>query len=136
MADVEFIDNSIQVKQAMDDIIKGWLYEAAGEIQSQAARNTHVDSGQTKGSWEYMVDEKNSVAYVGSSYDNAIWEEFGTGIYALNGDGRTDVPWKYKDVKGNWHSTKGKKPRRMLWKSFTSVKGKAKQALAAALKEI
>ena len=52
--------------------------------------------GQTKSSWDRKVLENEGV--VGSSSENAIWEEFGTGDYAVNGDGRK-TPW-YVPVEG------------------------------------
>lgn len=64
-----------------------FLHEAGGEIQAQTQRNSRVDTGQTKGSYKYMVDEgkDESTVAVGSDLENAIWEEFGTGEYALHG---------------------------------------------------
>ena len=110
-----------------------WLYEASGELEAQVKRNTRVDTGQTKGSWTYKVDEANGEAMVGSPQENAIWEEFGTGQYALNGDGRKTA-WKYQDHAGNWHTTTGKKPTRALNKAFNSSKVKLKKLLEAMLK--
>ncbi|WP_334196007.1 HK97 gp10 family phage protein [Muricomes intestini] len=118
---VVFEDNSMRVKEAINQCGIGWLYEAAGELEAQVKRNTKVDTGQTKGSWEYSVNEDEGEAVIGSAYENAIWEEFGTGEYALNHDGR-NKPWVYKDVHGNWHTTRGKKPRRALWHAYTSLK--------------
>ena len=43
--------------------------------------------------WTYQVDESKLEATIGNPMENAIWEEFGTGEYALNGDGR----------KGKWY---------------------------------
>lgn len=120
---VNFHDNSIQCKEAIERAGIAWLHEAAGELEAQTKRNTKVDTGQTKGSWQNRVDEAKQEAVVGSSFENAIWEEFGTGEYALNGDGRK-TPWSYKDARGNWHTTKGKKPRRALWNAFTSLKSR------------
>ena len=37
--------------------------------------------------------------------------EYGTGLFAENGNGRKDVPWNYQDDKGEWHSTRGQKPQ-------------------------
>lgn len=133
MADVEFEDNRIQVKGKMRSICIAWLHEIAGEIQSQVKRNTRVDTGQTKGSWSYIVDQNKLEAYVGSNHQNAIWEEFGTGQYALNGNGRK-TPWRYQDVKGNWHTTRGKKPTRALFKAFRAVTTGAKKQLEKKLK--
>lgn len=121
MADVEFTDNSIKVKAAMTDAITAWLYEAAHAIESQTKQNTAVDTGQTKGSWDCSVDESKGEAVIGSPLENAIWEEFGTGEYALNGNGRKGG-WYYEDDKGDGHFTYGKKPRRALHRAFESKK--------------
>lgn len=124
---LEFIDNSVAVKDAIEAAAIKWLYEAAGEVQAQAMRNTRVDTGKTKQSWEYKVDEGALKATVGSNAENAIWEEFGTGQYALKGDGRK-TPWSYQDRNGVWHTTTGKKPTRAFHKAYTMNKSKLKKA--------
>ena len=120
---VEFQDNRIEVKAAINDAITVFLYEACGELEAQTKRNSKVKTGQTKGSYGYAVDEAELAGYVGSSYENAIWEEFGTGEYALNGGGRKGG-WRYMDEWGNWHFTYGKKPRRPLFRAFAALKAK------------
>mgnify|MGYP000001218585 CR=1 FL=1 len=120
---VEFEDYSARVKGALSDAGKQWLMEAAGELEAQVKRNTRVDTGQLKNSWTYNVDEAAREAKVGSPLENAIWEEFGTGQYALNGDGRKTA-WMYEDRNGEWHKTTGKKPNRALNNAYTSLKGK------------
>lgn len=130
---LHFENNSVEVKEALDQACIGWLYEAAGELESQTKRNTPVDSGQLKSSWDYDIDEYTQKAVIGSPLQNAIWNEFGTGQYALNGDGRK-TPWKYQDRKGQWHTTTGKRPRRSLEKAFNSLKTKLQQALEDKLK--
>ena len=73
---------------------------------------------------EHRVDEKKLEAEIGSRYQNALWEELGTGIYALNGNGRK-TPWVYKNPKDNkFYATVGKKPRRALYRAYTSLKNK------------
>lgn len=136
MSDIKFTDNSIKVINAIDREILNALEEASGEMESQVKRNTKVKSSKTKNSWNHTVDEKNHVAYVGSNYENAIWEEFGTGIYAQNGNGRKDVPWVYKDEDGKWHSTKGKKPRKALQKAFRSLKPRIKAYFEERFKDL
>lgn len=118
---VEFHDFSIQVKEALDEKAVAFLYEAAGELQSQAARNSRVDTGQLKGSWNYKVDEGDKEATIGSPLENAIWEELGTGEYAANGDGRQGG-WFYVDDKGKGHFTRGKTPNHTLQRAFDSKK--------------
>lgn len=118
---VQFQDFSIQVKDALDDKALQFLEEAASEIESAAKRNSRVDSGQLKGSWNHQVNESAGEATIGSPLENAVWEEFGTGEHALHGDGRKGG-WSYQDDSGNWHHTKGKKPNRTLQKAFDSAK--------------
>lgn len=123
MADIEFVDNRVQVNRALDDAIGAFLLEASAEIVSAAARGPRVDSGQLKGSWKANVNESKGEAVIGSELENAIWEEFGTGEYAAKGDGRKGG-WSYQDDSGNWHHTTGKKPSRTLQRAFDSTKGK------------
>ena len=120
---VEFHDYTIKVKDVMDDGINVVLEECAGELESQVKRNSRVDTGKTKNSFRHKVDEKAHIAYIGSSDENAIWEELGTGEYALEGNGRKGG-WAYQDAKGEWHFTHGKKPSRAFWKAYTSMKNK------------
>lgn len=122
MGEILFKDYSDDVKKMIMQLGVSWLYEASGEIKSQVQQNTRVDTGQTKASWNYVVDEKKLEAQIGSRMENAIWEEFGTGIHALNGNGRKDVPWVYKDENGQWHRTKGKKPSRAFHFAYQTMK--------------
>lgn len=118
---VEFHDYTIKVQGAISDNINGVLSECAGEVISQTKRNSRVDTAKTKNSFDYYVDTDSHAAYMGSNYENAIWEEFGTGEYALEGNGRKGG-WRYKDAEGHWHYTRGKKPSRAFWKAYTSLK--------------
>lgn len=125
---VEFTDNTAKIKAALSEGVIGFLHEAGGEIQAQTQRNSRVDTGQTKGSYKYMVDEgkDESTVAVGSDLENAIWEEFGTGEYALHGDGRKD---------GKFYHTYGKTPQQPLTKAFQSVAPKIKKQLVNVIKQ-
>ena len=118
---VEFQDFSVQVKGKINGNVDAVLEECAGELESQWKRNSRVDTGKTKNSAQHYVDTKTHTAYIGSNYENAIWEEFGTGEHALKGNGRKGG-WRYKDAKGQWHYTTGKKPSRAFWRAYTSLK--------------
>ena len=98
-----------------------FLEEVGGEVEAQTKRNTKVDTGKTKGSWEHIVDTDKMEVQIGSRYQNALWEELGTGIYALNGDGRK-TKWVYRTEDGKYHTTVGKKPRRALFRAYQSKK--------------
>lgn len=127
MADVKFTDHTVEVKGIIADLAYRVLEEVSGELESQVKRNTKVKTGQTKNSWQHRVTGSDSTgefrAVVGSPLQNAIWEEFGTGEYALNGDGRKGG-WFYVDEEGHGHYTHGKHPRRPFWKAYSVLKNK------------
>ena len=133
---VIFKDFSKEVQEKINALGVAWLEEASGEVEAQTKRNTKVDTGKTKSSWEHKVYDEKLEAEVGSRYKNALWEELGTGIYALNGDGRKDVPWFYKDAEGKGHLTKGKKPRRAFHNAYQSLKNKIIRECKRKFKEI
>ena len=124
-AEFEYIDHSIKVKEALSEIAYRAIEESAGIIESQVKQNTVVDTGQTKNSWTHNISASTMAgeyrATIGSPLQNAIWEEFGTGEYALNGDGRKGG-WSYQDERGDWHHTMGKHPRRPFWKTYVAKK--------------
>lgn len=130
---ITFTDNSIQVKAAIDAACEAFLNEAAGELEAAIKRNSRVDTGQTRGSYEYQVDMGAKEAVIGSNYENAIWEEFGTGEYALEGNGRKGG-WVYEDTKGVKHFTRGKSPNRPMYNAFASEKSKIIQMAEEQLK--
>lgn len=151
MAEIKFMDYTENVQKMMADLAEAVLEEVAGELESQVKRNTPVGKANGSGlknSWEHRVYQHGEgyIAEVGSPLERAIWVEFGTGEYALNGDGR----------KGGWYIpvgsgkgeiseavvkaygmktrsgkngkefvfTKGMKPQRPFWKAYTSKKNK------------
>lgn len=120
---ITFNDYSIEVKDVIKETAVVFLEEAGGEVEAETKRNCAVVTGQTKGSFTHVVDESDLTVSIGSDYENAIWEEFGTGIYAVNGDGRK-TPWIYIDAQGVAHRTVGKPAKRMLFNAFHSCSGK------------
>lgn len=102
---VEFQNNSMQVKQELENIAVAWLHTWGNEIAAQAKRNTSSE-GWTNGertalrdSYDCVVDETKTVATVGTPLEQGYWEEFGTGEHAdtsKNGgrEGRKDW-WVY-----------------------------------------
>ena len=85
-----------------------------------------------------MVDEgkDESTVAVGSDLENAIWEEFGTGEYALHGGGRKGG-WVYKSKKdGKYHHTHRKTPNQPLTKAFQVMNPKILPQLKNILKNL
>lgn len=124
MDNIVFENNSIQVMNVIKETAIAWLNEASGEIITQVTRNYdaagRVDTGETKGSFSHKIDEEELKSTIGSDKENAIWEEYGTGIYAEDGTGR-QTPWVYKDPKtGNFYTTHGKKGHRPFQHAYDS----------------
>lgn len=130
---IVFEDYTIEVKEAMDNGINAVLEECAGELESQVKRNSRVATGKTKNSFQHKVDDASHIAVIGSDYENAIWEEFGTGEYALQGNGRKGG-WFYKDAKGDGHFTYGKSPSRAFFNAYTSKKNAIINRIQQAMK--
>lgn len=156
MGNVEFTDNRIKVEAALDDAVIAFLYEAAVEVEAQTKiAQTRVDTGHTKGEWTHYVDEDKGEAVIGNPRENAIWEEYGTGEYALKKNGRKGGWWapvgpdgmsleqasKFSKVKkdkaGNIVAvfTYGKKPLRPLQKAFDKTKSKIIKRLGSILNQ-
>jgi hypothetical protein len=106
VSNVVFEDYSVEVKGVIKDKIISFLYEIGGELVSQTQRNSRRKTSKTAGSYEYKVDEGKQAVHIGSDYENAIWEEFGTGEYAINGDGRKGW-WVYVEGSSSKSSSGG-----------------------------
>lgn len=149
----KFEDNSIKVTEALEKVGKEWLEDATRILLNQTVQNSRVDTGQTKSSWKRVVEGDRGI--VGSTSENALWEEFGTGHYAVNKDGR-QTPW-YVPVDGYtghkkptfngkvvivygkggkaFYKTNGKKPNRPLENAKNSTEKKIQKRLEQLLKE-
>lgn len=103
-----FEDFSVEVKSILKDKALSFLNEIGGEIRSQAQRNSRRKTSQTAGSYQYKVDDDALAVHIGSDYWNAIYEEFGTGEHAINGDGRKGW-WVFVDNGGKHSAPKGGK---------------------------
>ena len=134
---VTFEDNSIRIQEKIAEGINAFLDEAGGEVTAKAKRNSRVDTGKTKGSYAYKTQKLTGMAevHIGSDYENAIWEEYGTGEYALKGNGRKGG-WTYRDEKGNFHHTYGKRANRPLLRAFESSKSTIQEGFKRVLNSI
>lgn len=156
-------DYTDECMDALKSGILSALEEVGGAIEAQAKRNSRVNTGQTKGSWDHHVNKAKYEVSVGSPLENAIWEEFGTGEYAVNGNGRQGY-WVYvKSQEGQTvtestdgkvytlgqakrimamlraegldaYYTNGKSPNRTLERAFKSKKNKIKTVFKGCVK--
>lgn len=156
VSSIKLTNNLPKIQGKVETTALQWLEEASGELESQTKRNSTSASGQTKNSWSHKVDRGAGEAVVGSDLTNAIWEEYGTGEFAAEGNGRGS-PWyvpveavgggKKPSYNGQviivygkngqaFYKTNGKKPKMMLHKAWDKVIPKAKKELANKLKKI
>lgn len=116
-------DNTEEVLQKLKENTEAALeacgIQAVGHAQDIITENIprHPGSWYTpkmgsglRGSISHIV--KDDTCYVGTNNEHAIYNEYGTGIYA-DGGGRQS-PWAYQDDKGHWHWTRGIKPIHFL----------------------
>jgi hypothetical protein len=96
---IVFKDFTGEVSEEIKNIILNCLEEASSEIESQAITRTGTGAyhREIASKWTHMVDRNKYEAIIGNPMENALWVEYGTGEYALNGDGR----------KGYWVFVKG-----------------------------
>lgn len=98
------------VREYSDDVldeIKRIVVGTAQIIQSTAKALAPVDDGSLRDSIEMDVLQGGLTAKVSVGVEYAIYVEFGTGIYAVEGNGRS-TPWTYySDKLGRFVTTKG-----------------------------
>lgn len=153
---IEFENNTAKVKGLLYDKAIQFLNEAGGEVVAQVKRGSRKDTSQTRNSFRYIVDENNLSVTIGSPLENAVWEEFGTGEYALEGNGRS-TPWyipvdsydgnKKPTYKGKvvivygkngqaFYKTDGKQPSRALQNAIEKTTPKLNKRLEQLMKEV
>lgn len=116
----------IVVTSLIPEAINKALLEATLYIEAESKKNLRANgnglkTGLLRDSITHTIDEASHIGYVGSNLDYAIWVHQGTGIYALNGDGRK-TPWAYEDAKGDTHFTHGNKPNPFIQKAIDENK--------------
>ncbi|MFP7199683.1 HK97 gp10 family phage protein [Lysinibacillus halotolerans] len=91
------------------DDVKRIVTETAYILQTEARARAPEDSGYLRQSIEVDLMNNGLTAVVTVGADYAIYIEYGTGIYAVNGDGRK-TPWVYySDKYGEFVFTRGMK---------------------------
>lgn len=104
LAAIEELGDTAKVEQTFG--------ECCALIERSAKEKAPKDTGELRRSITSEIRHTDGriegVVYTPLEY--APYVEFGTGLFAENG-GRKDVPWCYKDDKGEWHSTSGQHPQ-------------------------
>lgn len=89
--------------------------KAVGEfVEGVAALLVPVDLGNLQISIKHLVDMGFLAVHIGTNEEYAIYVEKGTGIYAVEGNGRKGG-WVYQDPKDDeWYFTWGQEPQPFL----------------------
>lgn len=149
--------NDKACKEAINEAINNGLRLAMAELHAKVVRDTPVKEGDLKGSWQFEIDENNHEAVIGSPLEYAIYNEFGTGEYSAEGNGRKGGWWipvgaggidKKTAERYHWSKVKrkdgeivavftyGQKPKRTMQNAFNLKKRKMENLIKRAVKEI
>lgn len=131
MADLVWDDRDLQQALAQliatqPEAVAGCLEQACIAIEREAKKECPSnENGVLRASITHDVTSEGTVATgrVGTNTLYGIYVHQGTGIYAINGDGRKEVPWTYMDDKtGEFISTKGIHPNPFLKRATENKK--------------
>lgn len=113
--------DSVELEQALEEFVavrlpkecSAAMERACLVVEADSKKNCPVNDGILRDSITHAVEEDGEtvIGYIGSNVDYAPYVHQGTGIYALMGNGRKEVPWTYYDEKtGEFVSTEGIHP--------------------------
>ncbi len=115
---MNFKSNKNEVKQKLDEAKRRTLEGIGAFIDAEATVRAPVGQyeggavgGNLRGSINHVTDEESVT--IGTPVHYAPYVEKGTGIYAMDGQGRT-TPWVYRDEAGNFRRTHGMRPQPFL----------------------
>jgi len=119
----------------LDTLLKIGIEEACIFVEGKAAALAPVDTGMLRKSITHRIIDRVGypVGQVGTSTEYAAYLEFGTGIYAKNGDGRK-TPWAYKNDNGKVVWTHGNKPQPFLTPALNTSRSSIKRIIEQRLK--
>jgi HK97 gp10 family phage protein len=108
--------------------------KASMRVLETARKDAPVDDGSLRASIHRVLEPSGLAATVGTPLDYAPFVEFGTGLYAVKGDGRKQ-PWSYQDENGDWHTTAGQQPQPFLEDALNKNIDKIKKDVAEIVKQ-
>lgn len=98
-------------KLADPNKLEAALGKACALVERSAKQKAPKGNGELRRSITSKVDMSEQQGIVFTPLEYAPYVEYGTGLFAEDGNGRQDVPWHYQDEKGEWHTTSGMKPQ-------------------------
>ena len=112
------------------------MQKSCALVERAAKQKAPKDTGELKRSISSRVINEGQ-AIVGEIFtplEYAPYIEYGTGLFAESG-GRTNVPWNYKDDKGEWHTTSGQPPQPYMRPALIENKDKITKFIGEGIKD-
>ena len=137
--DIKFegLDKIIDKIEDFDDVreMTSAMQQACNLVESAAKDKAPKDTGALRRSITSKVEVNGSEidGTVFTPLEYAAFCEYGTGLFAENGNGRK-TPWVYMDDKGNYHYTRGQHPQPYMRPALEENKDKIINMIKGALK--
>ena len=137
--DIKFegLDKLIGKIEDFDDVhaMTSAMQDACNLVEGAAKDKAPKDTGALRRSITSKVEVTgNSIeGIVFTPLEYAPYVEYGTGLFAENGNGRK-TPWVYMDDKGNYHYTRGQHPQPYMRPALEENKDKIINIIKGALK--
>jgi HK97 gp10 family phage protein len=109
---IQGLDKLLAKLDKIPDKLEDKMVDAVHFLEEVAEAKAPKDTGRLIGSIESKVERSGSdvTGIVFTPTEYAPYQEFGTGLFAVNGDGRK-TPWAYEDPKtGETVWTRGNRP--------------------------
>ena len=137
--DIKFegLDKIIDKIEDFDDVreMTSAMQDACNLVEGAAKDKAPKDTGALRRSITSKVELTGNTieGIVFTPLEYAPYQEFGTGLFAENGNGRK-TPWVYMDDKGNYHYTRGQHPQPYMRPALEENKDKIINIIKGALK--
>lgn len=131
------MSNKFDLESAGNELIKQLtqnMNDACLTAVRYAGQECPADQGYLRASIDFEVETKEDTVtgYIGSNLEYAPYVHQGTGIYAVEGNGRK-TPWGYTVEKGKYkgkHWTVGQKPNPFLVRAIKKMRKEFPEIMA------
>ena len=136
--DIKFegLDKLIDKIEDIGDVqaIASAMQDASNLVEGAANDKAPKDTGALRRSITSKIEVTGSEidGIVFTPLEYAPYVEYGTGLFAENGNGR-QTPWVYRDDKGDYHYTHGQHPQPFLRPALNENKNEIIQIIKEAL---
>ena len=120
------------ILDAIDEqAIQRGLKQACFIVEAEAKKKAPKGNGDLRRSITSKVEGDTGKIFTTLEY--APYVEYGTGLFAENGNGRKDVPWVYETEDGQFFTTYGMQPQPFMRPALNNNIEKIKKAIGEAL---